>query len=116
MHLDKLSAICFYDVNIFDSDLGFQIDSVKQPIKSNSCGHSGYMSHRWTSSLSFFLITASSSSKCTTETHLEKNVFVGTPFFLLIVPRRTLFLVPSLAFVTVFRVATTVRTKTKTQA
>ena len=65
----------------------------------------------------FFLITASLSSKMYNwDSPWEECVFVGTPFFLLIVPRRTLFLVPSLAFVTVFRVATTVRTKTKTQA
>ena len=34
-------------VNVFDLDLGVQIDSVKQPIKSNSVG-SGYVSHCWT--------------------------------------------------------------------
>ena len=31
-------------VNVFDLDLGVQIDSIKQPIKSNSVG-SGNMSH-----------------------------------------------------------------------
>ena len=36
--------------NLFDLDLGVQIDSVKQPIKSNSVG-SGNMSHCETSSL-----------------------------------------------------------------
>ena len=37
-------------VNVFDLDLGFQIDSIKQPIKSKSVG-SGNMSHWWASSL-----------------------------------------------------------------
>ena len=37
-------------VNVFDLDLGVQIDSIKQPIKSNSVG-SGYMSHCRASSL-----------------------------------------------------------------
>ena len=37
-------------VNVFDLDLGIQIDSVKQPIKSNSVG-SGNMSHCGTSPL-----------------------------------------------------------------
>ena len=37
-------------VNIFDLNLGVQIDSIKQPIKSNSVG-SGNMSHCRTSSL-----------------------------------------------------------------
>ena len=35
-------------VNVFDLNLGVQIDSIKQPIKSNSVGL-GNMSHRWTS-------------------------------------------------------------------
>ena len=35
-------------VNVFDLNLGVQIDSIKQPIKSNSVGP-GNMSHRWTS-------------------------------------------------------------------
>ena len=38
----------FPGVNIFDLDFGVHIDSVEQPIKSNSVG-SGYMSHCWTS-------------------------------------------------------------------
>ena len=38
------------DVNVFDLDLGDQIDSIKQSIKSNSVG-SGNMSHCRTSSL-----------------------------------------------------------------
>ena len=37
-------------VNVFDLDLGVHIDSIKQPIKSNSVG-SGNMSHGRTSSL-----------------------------------------------------------------
>ena len=37
-----------FGVNIFDLDLGFQVDSVKQPIWSNSVG-SGHMPHRGTS-------------------------------------------------------------------
>ena len=39
-----------HGVNAFDLDLWFQIDSIKQPIKSNSVG-SGNMSHCWTSLL-----------------------------------------------------------------
>ena len=38
-------------VNIFDLNLGVQIDSIKQPIESNSVGP-GNMSHRWTSAFS----------------------------------------------------------------
>ena len=38
-------------VSVFDLDLGVQIDSIKQPIKSNSVG-SGNVSHCRTSSLS----------------------------------------------------------------
>ena len=37
-------------VNVFDLDLGVQIDSIEQPIKSNSVG-SGNMSHCRASSL-----------------------------------------------------------------
>ena len=37
-------------VNVFDLDLGIQIDSIKQPIKNNSVG-SGNMSHCRTSHL-----------------------------------------------------------------
>ena len=40
-----------FGVNIFDTDLGFQFDSVK-PIKSNSVS-SRHMSHCWTSSFDF---------------------------------------------------------------
>ena len=35
-------------VNVFDLNLGIEINSIKQPIKSNSVGP-GNMSHRWTS-------------------------------------------------------------------
>ena len=35
-----------FGVNIFDLDFGFQIDSVEQPVKSNSVG-SGHVSHLW---------------------------------------------------------------------
>ena len=47
-------ALCQYacelilGVNVFDLDLGVQIDSIKQPLKSNSVG-SGNMSHCRTS-------------------------------------------------------------------
>ena len=39
-----------FGVNVFDLDLWVQIDSIKQPIKSNSVG-SGNMSHCRTSTL-----------------------------------------------------------------
>ena len=39
-----------FGVNVFDLDLGVQIDSIKRPIKSNSVG-SGNMSYGRTSSL-----------------------------------------------------------------
>ena len=45
-----MSAISFFGVNEFDLDFGVQIDSVEQPIKSNSVG-SGNMSHREISAL-----------------------------------------------------------------
>ena len=41
-----------FGVNKFDLDLGFQIDSVKQPIKSNPVG-AGHVYHRWTSSFNY---------------------------------------------------------------
>ena len=46
----KMSASWVFGVNVPDLDLGVQIDSTKQPIKSNSVG-SGNMSHCTTSSL-----------------------------------------------------------------
>ena len=49
-------------VNVFDLDLGVQIDSIKQPINGNSVG-SGNMSHCKASSFMIILITASLSSK-----------------------------------------------------
>ena len=45
-----MSASWFLVSNVFDLDLGVQIDSIKQPIKSNSVG-SGNMSHCKASSL-----------------------------------------------------------------
>ena len=63
-----------YGVNIFDLDFGFQIDSVKQPIKSNSVSL-GHMSHCGTSSLNYhFDHGFVALQRCTTEIHLEKNV------------------------------------------
>ena len=41
-------------VDVFDLDFGVQINSIKQPIKSNSVGP-GNMSHRWTSTLHYHL-------------------------------------------------------------
>ena len=63
-----------FGINIFELDLGVQIDSVKQPIKRNSVSSSN-VSHCWTSALndhldhSFVIF-----KKCITETHLEKSV------------------------------------------
>ena len=45
-----MSASWFFGVNVFDLDLGVQIDSIKQPVKSNSVGP-GNMSHGRASSL-----------------------------------------------------------------
>ena len=50
-----------FGVDILDLNSWVQIDSVKQPIWSNSVG-SGYMSHCWTSAFVDHLITASLSS------------------------------------------------------
>ena len=41
-------------VNIFDLNLGIKINSILQPIKSNSVGP-GNMSHRWTSAFHYHL-------------------------------------------------------------
>ena len=41
-------------VKKFDLNFGIQIDSIKQPIKSNSVGP-GNMSHRWTSAFHYHL-------------------------------------------------------------
>ena len=49
-----------FRVNVFHLDFGVQIDSVEQPVKSNSVG-SLHVSHRWTSSV--ILIATSLSSK-----------------------------------------------------
>ena len=60
-------------VNVFDFDLGVQIDSIKQPIKSNSVG-SGNMSHCRTSSLYDHLDdNFRCLQKCATELPHEKN-------------------------------------------
>ena len=40
----------FFGVNIFDLNLGIQINCVKQPVLSNSVGF-GYVSHCWTSAV-----------------------------------------------------------------
>ena len=42
--LVKMSLELVFGVDVFDLDLGIQIDSIEQPIKSNSVG-SGNMSH-----------------------------------------------------------------------
>ena len=47
--LDQCVCELVFGVNVFDLDFGVQIDSIKQPIKSNSVG-SGNMSHCVTSS------------------------------------------------------------------
>ena len=46
----SMSASWFLVSNVFDLNLGVQIDSIQQPIKSNSVG-SGNMSHCRASSL-----------------------------------------------------------------
>ena len=43
-----------FGVDILDLNLGIQMDSVKQPIKSNSVG-SGHKSHRWTPAFDYHL-------------------------------------------------------------
>ena len=48
--LVKMSASCFFGVDVFDLDFGVQINSIEQPIKSNSVG-SGNVSHCRTSAL-----------------------------------------------------------------
>ena len=50
IHLSQYVCELVIGVNVFDLDFGCQIDSIKQPIKSNSVG-SGNMSHCRTSSL-----------------------------------------------------------------
>ena len=49
-HWPESQQVVFFGVNMFDLDFGFQIDSVKSPIKSNSVS-SGNMSHCRASSL-----------------------------------------------------------------
>ena len=52
MKFSLVNNVCelVFGVNVFDLDLGIQIDSIKQPIKSNFVG-SGNMSHCRASSL-----------------------------------------------------------------
>ena len=64
-------------VNMFAFDLGFQVDSVKQPIKSNSVS-SRHMSHCGTSSFDYHFDHSFVVFKYTTRIHLGKNVLVGT--------------------------------------
>ena len=81
-------------VNVFDLDLGVQIDSIKQPIKSNSVG-SGNMSHCGASSFVIILITASWSSNTYNKASWCENwTFEGTQSILfktLIIPWDRLF-------------------------
>ena len=68
-----MSASWFFGVNIIDLNLGVQIDSIKQPIKSNYVG-SGNMSHCGTSSLSDHLDHwLRCLQRCTTKFPYEKN-------------------------------------------
>ena len=48
--LVKISASWFFGVDVFDLDFGVQINSIEEPIKSNSVG-SGDVSHCRTSAL-----------------------------------------------------------------
>ena len=58
-------------VDIIDLKLGVQIDSVKQPIKSNSEG-SGYMSHCWTSAFNdYFRSRLRYPQRCTAPHQIE---------------------------------------------
>ena len=50
IHLGEHVCELVFGVNVFDFDFGVQIDSIKQPIKSNSLG-SGNMSQSRASSL-----------------------------------------------------------------
>ena len=49
-----MSASWFFGVDVFDLDLGVQINSIEQPIKSNSVG-SGDVSHCRTSAFNNYL-------------------------------------------------------------
>ena len=73
--LVRMSASWFLVSTYWIWDLGFQADSVEQPIKRNSVG-SGHMSHRRTSSFNdHMLITRLVVFKdVQTETHFEKNL------------------------------------------
>ena len=45
--LGNMSASWFFGASIFDLDLGFQIDPVKQHIKRNSVGSGDNFAHRF---------------------------------------------------------------------
>ena len=62
-----------FGLNVIDLDLGVQIDSIKQPIKSNSVG-AGNMSHCRTSPFMIIFITASLSSNIHNIASLLKQV------------------------------------------
>ena len=64
-----------FGANVFDLDLGVQIDSVKQPIKSNSVG-SGNMSHCGASSLKNHLDHCFVDFKHTSQSFLTRRTYV----------------------------------------
>ena len=70
----KMSAICFFGVHIFDSDLRFQVDSFRTTHQAPLCGFLHTRLIVGLRPLIIILMTASLSSKITTETRLEKNV------------------------------------------
>ena len=57
----KIPMVRIFGVDAFDLDFGIQINSIEQPIKSNSVS-SGNVSHCRTSAFDNHLITASLSS------------------------------------------------------
>ena len=66
-----MSASWVFGVNIFDLDLEVQIDSIKQPIKTNSVSP-GHVSHRWTSSFNYHFDHGFKEVQL--ETHFDQNV------------------------------------------
>ena len=48
LHFVRMSASCFFGFDILDLDFWVKVDSVKQPVQSNSMG-AGHVSHRRTS-------------------------------------------------------------------
>ena len=58
-----------FGVDMLDLNFGVQVDSVKQPVKSNSVG-SGYVSHCWTSA---YDDASLSSQKRRTSHRIEKT-------------------------------------------